>query len=91
MGFFLEHADKFLADDLALALGIGNVLQFIQEAAFGVHANEVDVPFGKSGFHFVAFVFAHQAMIDKYAGELLPHCLSQQRSGYRGIHAAGQG
>ena len=87
---FLEHADELLADDLALALGIGHAGELFKEAALGVHADKVDVPLIECRLDLVALIEAHETMIDKNAGELRADGLGEQRRHDRRIHAAGE-
>jgi len=86
--FLLEHADKFLADDLALALRLRNAGKFGKESLLRVHADKVDVPFAEGLFHLVALVFAQQSVVDENAGELISHSFGYERRGHGGIHAA---
>ena len=87
---FLEHADELLADDLALALGIGHAGELFKEAVLGVHTDKVDIPLIKCGLDLVALVEAHEAVIDKNAGELRADGLGEQCRHDRRIHAAGE-
>ena len=44
LALFLKDADELLADDLALGLRVGDVLEARKEALLGVDTHEVDVP-----------------------------------------------
>ena len=90
LALFLKDADELLADDLALRLRIGDVLQARKEALLGVDTHEVDIPVFKRGLDFVALVLAQQTVIDKDARELAADGLGQQRRRNRGVHAAGK-
>ena len=70
LGFGLKHTDEFLADDLALRLRIGDAGELREEPILRIDADEVDIPFAEGGFDLVALILAHQAMVDKHAGEL---------------------
>ena len=87
---FLEHADELFADNLALALGIGDASELREEAALGVHADKVDVPLLERRLDLVTLVEAHEAVVDKNAGELGADGLGQQRRHDGRVHAAGE-
>ena len=90
LALFLKDADELLADDLALRLRIGDVLQAREETLFRVDAHEVDVPILERGLDLVALVLAQQTVVDKDARELIADGLSQQRRRNGGVHAAGK-
>ena len=90
LALFLKDADELLADDLALGLRVGDVLQARKEALLGVDTHEVDVPVFKRGLDFVALVLAQQTVIDKDARKLAADGLGQQRRRNGGVHAAGK-
>ena len=92
----LKDADELLANDLALALRLGNTGQLAEIAVTGIHADEVDIKAvgiarAKDRADLFLFVLAEQAVVHKHAGQLLSDGLCQHRSQHRGIHAAGQG
>ena len=91
LGLLLKDADELLADDLALALGLGDPGQLGQKARLGVHPDKVNIPLGEGGLYLVALVLAHKAVVHEHAGELVPHRLGQQGGRNGGVHAAGQG
>ena len=71
---FLEDADEFLADDLALLLRLRDALELCIEAVFCIDADEVDIirAIGaEDRLDFVAFVLAQQAVVDEDARQLL--------------------
>ena len=93
---FLKDADELLADDLALALRLGDTGQLCKVAVTGVHADEVDVKaVGVAGAEDRADLFllvlAQQAVVYEHAGQLLADGLGQHGSQHGGIDAAGQG
>ena len=90
LGFGLKDADEFLADDLALRLRIGDAGELREEPILRVDADEVDIPFAEGGFDLVALILAHQAVVDKHAGQLAADGLGHQRCSDRRVHAAGQ-
>ena len=96
LGLLFEDADELLADDLALALRLGDTGQLCKVALTGVHTDEVDVKaVGVAGAEDRADLFllilAQQAVIHKNAGQLLADGLGQHSGQHRGIDAAGQG
>ena len=91
MRFFVEHLHEQAADDLALLLGIGFAAQRVEEARFGIDADDLHAEVVGEDLHdLVAFVEAHEAVIDEHAGQLVADGLVQQRGDHRGIDAAGK-
>ena len=96
LGFFLEHADELFADDLALALRLGDALQLAEVAVAGIHTDEVDIEAvgiarAKDRADLFLFVLTQQTVIHEHAGQLLADGLGQHSGQHGGIHAAGQG
>ena len=90
--FFLKYADKFLADNFTLLLRLAHACQLIVKALARVHADEVNIKLtalAKYGAYLLALVFTQQAVVDKYAGQLLADGFRQHSGAYAGIHAAG--
>ena len=85
-----KYIAEFRTDDLALALGIGDALQLAEEALLGVDPDEVHIPLGERGFHLVALVLAHTAVIHKDRRQPVAYRLGKQRRQHGGIHTAGQ-
>ena len=85
-----EHITEFRTDDVSLFLGIFHPCQLAEESLLRIDPDKVYVPLCKCGLYFIPFVFAHQTVIHKYAGQPLPDGFRQQGSQYGGIHAAGQ-
>ena len=90
LGLLLKDADELLADDLALLLRLTDAGQFAQEAVLGVDPDKVDVAVAKDSLDLVALIFAHQAVVDKDAGELAADCFGEQLCNNRAVYAAGQ-
>ncbi len=94
LAFFLEHADELLADDLALALRLGDACQLAEVALTGIHADKVDIKVRVAGAEhcadFFLLVLAQQAVVHEHAGQLLAHGLCQHGGQHGRIHAAGQ-
>ena len=90
LALFLKDADELLADDLALGLRVGDVLQARKEALLGVDTHKIDVPVLERSLDLVALVLAQQTVVDKNARELIADRLRQQRGRDRGIHTAGK-
>ena len=68
-GFRFKRTDKAFADNLALLFGIRNALELFQKLRAGVHADQVHIELlAENTLHFVPFVFAQHAVIDKNAG-----------------------
>ena len=90
LGLRLKDPDKLLANDLALALRLTDAGQLAQEQLFRIGADKVDIPLLEGFLHLIALVETHEAMIHKYAGQLIAHSFGHQSRRYGGIHAAGQ-
>ena len=90
--FFRENVDEFLADDLALGLGIGYARQLVEEAVGRVDVDEVRAELIPEDFDdLLALALAHETVVDVNAGELLPHRLDEERRDDGRIDAAGEG
>ena len=93
LGLFLEDADEFLADDLALLLRLRHALELLVEAVLGIDADEVEVVRAfraEDGLDLVALVLAQQAVVDKDAGQLLADGLGEQHGCDGRVNAARQ-
>ena len=76
---------------LRFCLGLRYARQLGQEALLGLHVYERDVEVAAEGLlNVLAFVLAHEAVVDEDAGELVAHGLVGEQSGYRGVHPAGK-
>ena len=91
-GLLGEDGDELLADDLALALGIGNAGQQAQEVVGGVHIDQVGIQAVlEHGDDALGLVLAHETVVDVDTDELLADGLDQQCSNDGRIDAAAQG
>ena len=89
-GLLLEDADELLADDLALALGLVDSRQLLEEAVVGIDMDERDPepPKGLDNLH--GLVVAHQAVIDEDAREPLADRAVDEHRGDGRIDTAGE-
>ena len=91
-GFFPEDLDEIPADDVPLFLRFRYAPQIREEAGGGVGPDKADrEKMAEYMADLFAFPFAKQAVIHENAGEPVPDGPVNQRGGYGGIHAAGQG
>ena len=89
--FFIKHLDELSTDDLALALGVSNTCQQIQEPIGGIYIDQVGVQLLAEDFDdLLALALTHKAVVHMDTNQLLAHCLDQQSSYNRGIDTAGQ-
>jgi hypothetical protein len=87
----LEDADELGADDLALALGLGDAVQLVEEARLGVDGDERDLEgVAEGGDDLLALVLAHQPVVDEDAGELVADGAVHEQRRHRGVDAAAQ-
>ena len=89
--FVFEDADEFFADDFSFLFGLGDAFQAFEEAVFGIDADKVHARVFKGGFHFVAFVFAHEAVVDEDAAQVFADGIDEEFRTDGGVHAAGEG
>ena len=90
-GGVLEDADKGLADDPALPLGVGDALEGREELRPGFDHLQADPHvLAEGALHVQALVHPHEAGVHEDAGELVAHGPVHQRRGHRGIHPAGE-
>ena len=67
-----EDTDEELADDLALALGVGHPGQGLEESVGGLHVDQVDVELAAEGLlHLLGLVGPHEPGVDVDTGELV--------------------
>ena len=87
----LEHLDEGGADDLALALGVIDAGQPLEEqrARIGMHQRDVEMA-AEQADHLPGLARAHQARIHEDAAEPVPDRFMQQQRGNRAVHAAGK-
>ena len=87
----LEGADELLADDLALALRLGDACEGVEEVVGGVDGDEADAGRGDEVvLDLLDFALAQQTVVHEHAGELVADGLVYQSGGHGGINAAGQ-
>ena len=87
----LEHADERLADDLALALRLLDVVERVEEAVGRLHVHEVDGELAAERLlHLLGLAQAQQPGVDEHARELVADRLVHERGGDRGVDAARQ-
>ena len=84
----VEHLHEVAADDLALALGVGDAGQVAQELGTGLHALDVQTHVLVRLQHVFELVLAQQSRIDEDAVEVLADGLVQQHGGHRRIDTA---
>ena len=91
-GLFLEHADEFRADDLALLLGIGHAGELVQKAVHGIDIHEVGVELiAEDAHHLLRLAFAEESVVHMDGDQLLADGLDEKRRNNRGVHTARQG
>ncbi len=77
--FISENVDKFLTDDLTLALGLGNTLEEIEEAISSINVDKVSVELILEELdNALGFIFTHKAVVNVNATELLPYSLDKE-------------
>ena len=91
-GLFLEHADEFRADDLALLLGIRHAGQLVQEAVDGIDINQVRVELVAEDAHYLlGLALAQESMVDMDGNQLLADGLDEEGRDDGGIDTARKG
>ena len=87
----VEDPDEFVADELALALGVGHAAELREEAPGSIHILELDAEiFAEDALDGLGFAGAEEAIVDENAGELVSDGLVEERRGDAGIDAAGK-
>ncbi len=96
-GFPLEYFDEFVADNLALLLGIADAFELAEKAVGGIDGIETQAKFiAQRLLHLLEFVFAQHTVVHENAGQarlpahITQGAIDQYRSDGR-IHAAGKG
>ena len=87
----IEDVDEALADDLALALGIGDTAQCLVEVFLGVDADYVEAQAGIVLHDLAEFVEAEQAVVYEDAGESVADGAVEEHGGHGGVDAAAEG
>ena len=87
-----KDGDELLADDLALAFGVGDTGQQAQEMIGGIDVNQVGIQAVPEHLDdTLGLVLTHEAVVDVDADELLADGLDQQSGNDGRIDTAGQG
>ncbi len=88
----LEDADEQLADDLALALGIGHSFQCGEVTVGRLDVHQVDLELPAEGvLDLIRLTGAHEARVHEHAGELLADGLVDECGGHRRVDPSAQG
>ena len=88
---FFEHADEELADRLALAFGIDDVVERVEETVARLHVHELDRELlAERLLDLFRFAAAQQPGVDEDAHELVADRLVHERGRDRGVDAARQ-
>lgn len=87
----LEDADEERADDFPLCLWAGDACECGEEAFLGVDADEVEVFVFEEGLYLVWLAFAHEAVIDEDAVELVADCAVDELCGDCAVDATREG
>ena len=91
-GFFFKDGNEFMANDFALLLRIGNSIHGIDEAATGVDIFHGNVKFLLEQLQQALWLaFAHEALVNEHAGEVVPDRLVQQKGQGGRVNPARQG
>ena len=86
-----KHVDELRADDLALALRVGDTGELIQKAVNGIDIDKLRTELIFEDLDdLLRLTLAQQAVVDVDADELTTHRLDQQGGDDGGIHTAGQ-
>src|SRR5205823_72400 len=85
----VEDLDESPADHLALGLGVGDAGEGAEKACLRVDADDPDAEvLREDAHHRLGFAEAQQAVVDEYAGELLPDRAVQERGDHGGVDSA---
>ena len=89
---FDKDSDEFVANDLALRLGVGHSREPCQEARARINGNKIKSKLlAKILLHLEEFVLAQHAVVDKDASETVTNRAMHQHSRDRRIHSARKG
>ena len=90
-GLALEDPHELLADDLALALGVGHALQRRKELLGRVHGHERDAEMLAEGRdHLLGLAQPQQPVIHEHAGQLVADRAVDQQRRHGRVDAAGE-
>ena len=90
LGFLIEHINKAGTNNLALALGIGNAFQFLEELGGSIHAYDIQSQAFIITHHILELILAQQAMVHKNTSQILANSTAQQHGTNGRIHATAQ-
>ena len=80
LALLFKHANEFGADDAALLLRVGNASELVDEALTGIDVLHIDVEaLVEELDQKLGLAFAHEALVDEHAGELITDGLVQQK------------
>ena len=86
-----NDADELAADDLALALRVGDPGQRVEEPLGGIDRHQLDAGRGHVvPLDLLALARPQQTVVDEHAGQLVTDGPMHERGGDGGVHAAGQ-
>ena len=89
MCLLVEDLDEGPADRLALGLGVGDAGEGAEKACLRVDADDLRAEvLREDAHHRLGFAEAQQAVVDEYAGELLPDRAVQERGDHGGVDSA---
>ena len=92
LALLFKHPDEFGANQLALLLGIGHPIELVDEALPGIDVFDIDVKTLVEKLHQkLGLPFAHEALVNEHAGELIANGLVQQEGEGGGIDTTGEG
>ena len=92
LALLFKHPDEFGANQLALLLGIGDPIKLVDEALPGIDVFDIDVKTLVEKLHQkLGLPFAHEALVNEHAGELIANGLVQQEGEGGGIDTTGEG
>src|SRR4029453_10866404 len=91
LGLFLEHVDEERADDLALALRVGDAGEAAEEQLAGIAMHQRNVVVvAEQRDDLIALALSHQPVVDEDAMELIADRLVDKHGGDRRIDPAGE-
>ena len=80
VGFAFKDPHEFFADDFALALGVTDPGEGVEEFGAGVDGDEFDAHLIAEGVDdLFGFVEAEQAVVDKNTGEVVTNCFVDEQ------------
>ena len=86
--FVFKYTDKFFADNLALPFRFADAGQLRQETFRRIDADKIHARTLERRFDFVAFIFAHEAVIHEDTGQLAAYGLRNKGRRNGAVYAA---